>query len=91
MIKEVEILVSGKVQGVFYRESTKAQALELGIKGTVKNLPSLTEVLIRAQGEEQQLSEFIGWCHTGPPAAIVQKVEVVDVPLEEYEGFAVIR
>lgn len=83
----------GKVQGVFFRESTKAEALRLGITGTVKNLPNGNQVFIVAQGEEVKLSELIGWCHQGPPTAKVDKVEVVDLAVEEgkYQGFVVVR
>ena len=91
MIKQIEITVTGKVQGVFFRESTKAEAIKLGITGTVKNLPNGNQVFIVAQGEELKLSELIGWCHQGPAAAKVDKVEVVDVVVEEgkYQGFVV--
>ena len=91
MIKQIEITVSGKVQGVFFRESTKAEAIKLGIVGTVKNLPSGNQVFIVAQGKEEILAQLIGWCHQGPPAAKVDSVEVVDVPKTELTGFLVVR
>ena len=93
MIKQIEITVTGKVQGVFFRESTKGEASKMGIVGTVKNLPNGNQVFIIAQGEEEKLAQLIGWCHQGPPAAVVEKVEVVDVPTEEgkYKGFIVTR
>ncbi len=79
------------MQGVFFRESTKTEARKLGIVGTVKNLPTGNEVFIIAQGEELKLSEFIGWCHQGPSAANVERVEVIDVPVEEraYQSFEI--
>ena len=91
MIKQIEITVTGKVQGVFFRESTKAEAIKLGITGTVKNQPNGNQVFILARGEELKLAELIGWCHQGPAAAKVDKVEVVDVAVEEgkYQGFVV--
>lgn len=93
MIKQIEITVTGKVQGVFFRESTRSEASKLGIFGTVKNLPGGNLVFIVAQGEEEKLAELIGWCHQGPQAANVEKVEVIDVPLEEgaYQGFLIVR
>lgn len=91
MKKQIEITVTGKVQGVFFRESTKGEARKLGIVGTVKNLPTGNEVFIVAQGDELKLAELIGWCHQGPPASNVEKVEVVDVPVEEgkYQSFEI--
>jgi acylphosphatase len=93
LIKQIEITVTGKVQGVFFRESTKGEATKMGIAGTVKNLPNGNQVFIVAQGEEEKLAQLIGWCYQGPPTAIVEKVEVIDVPTEEgkYKGFIVTR
>ncbi len=93
MIKQIEITVTGKVQGVFFRESTKGEASKMGIVGTVKNLPNGNQVFIVAQGEEEKLAQLIGWCHQGPPTAVVEKVEVIDVPVEDrkYQGFLVTR
>ena len=93
MIKQIEITVTGKVQGVFFRERTKGEASKVGIVGTVKNLPYGNQVFIVAQGEEEKLAQLIGWCHQGPPTAVVEKVEVIDVPVEDrkYQGFLVTR
>lgn len=91
MIKQIEITVTGKVQGVFFRESTKGEASKMGIVGTVKNLPNGNQVFIVAQGEDEKLAQLIGWCHQGPPTANVEKVEVVDVLVEEgkYHSFGI--
>ena len=75
MVKQAHIVVHGKVQGVWYRASTQEKAHSLGLKGWVRNLPT-GEVEILAQGEEKAIEELISWCHQGPPAAKVTKVEV---------------
>ena len=75
MVKQARIVVHGKVQGVWYRASTQEVARSLGLRGWVRNLPS-GEVEILAQGEEKAIRELIDWCHHGPPAAKVTKVEV---------------
>ncbi len=75
MVKQARIVVHGKVQGVWYRASTQEVARSLGLRGWVRNLPS-GEVEILAQGEEKAIRELIDWCHQGPPAAKVTKVEV---------------
>jgi acylphosphatase len=69
------IVISGKVQGVFYRASAKQKAEELGIKGFAQNLPN-GNVLIEAEGEESQLKELISWCRQGPPNAHVSNAHV---------------
>jgi len=70
-------LVSGKVQGVFYRASTVEQARALSITGHAKNLPD-GRVEVLACGEEAQVKELIDWLWQGPPMAKVQSVETQD-------------
>jgi acylphosphatase len=70
-------LVSGKVQGVFYRASTAERARALGVTGYAKNLPD-GRVEVLACGEEAQVKELIDWLRQGPPAAKVQHVDVED-------------
>ncbi len=75
-MKQVKkIKVYGKVQGVFFRASTKRKAEELGITGTVKNESDGT-VLIEAKASSVLLDKFIAWCHEGPTGARVDKVEI---------------
>ena len=85
-----KILVTGKVQGVFFRQSTmlKAEALSLG--GTVENLPDGNTVDIIATGSEAGLAELISWCQQGPPGAEVNKVEISDQPLQEFKSFSIL-
>jgi len=77
-MKHIQIHVVGKVQGVFFRKSTKTTAEYLGIKGWVKNLPN-GSVLIEAQGTDDALSKLIDWCKIGPTYARVDRVEVEEV------------
>lgn len=67
--------VYGKVQGVFFRQSTLAKAWELGLQGFVKNMPD-GSVLIEAQGPESALEKLYRWAQHGPPAARVTHVQV---------------
>ena len=73
-------LVSGRVQGVFYRNWTVGEARALGLAGWVRNLRS-GEVEILAIGPEQAIETLAERCRTGPPAAIVDHVRVE--PAEE--------
>jgi acylphosphatase len=72
-MKRLAIVVSGKVQGVFYRASAKDQAESIGIKGFVRNEPN-GDVYMEAEGDEQQLNTFLEWCRQGPPRAEVQQL-----------------
>lgn len=86
----IELLISGKVQGVFYRASTKEKANELGLTGWVRNMPD-GSVLVRASGNEQALAQLENWCHKGPERAIVTQVVRSSLPEEHFTGFTVIR
>lgn len=90
MLKTVSITVSGKVQGVFYRQSTKEKAVGLGIKGEVKNLNN-GDVFIIATGTDEQLQLLADWCKSGPPRAKVSGVEITDIPFRSFDRFSIIR
>ena len=69
----VRFIVSGHVQGVFFRASTRAEAVRLGLTGYAKNLPD-GGVEVLACGEIAVLEELQRWLRTGPPAARVESV-----------------
>lgn len=85
-----EILVKGKVQGVYFRASTKRTADDLGITGQVKNLPD-GNVFIMAEGEEHKMESFIAWCRQGPAFAKVTELVITVAPLQHYQAFEVVR
>ena len=87
-MKAVHVVVSGRVQGVFFRESTKRLADKLGIKGYVMNLPS-GEVEIVAWGSESAVNSLIEWCHSGPPLARVDNVVVKEASPGDFPGFEI--
>jgi acylphosphatase len=74
--------VCGRVQGVFYRASTREQAQRRAIVGHARNLPDGT-VEVLAVGEEPAVAELIKWLHQGPPAARVTDVIVRELALSE--------
>jgi acylphosphatase len=85
------IYVSGRVQGVYYRKNARRSALSLGLTGWVRNLPD-RRVEAVAEGERDQVEEFLGWCREGPTMAIVRNVEVAwERATGEYETFSVIH
>lgn len=73
-LSQVHILVSGMVQGVFFRYSTVRQARELGLTGWVRNL-SDGRVEILAQGEKKKLEELLSWSRRGPSGSRVSGIE----------------
>ncbi|MCG2617294.1 acylphosphatase [Terrimonas sp. NA20] len=90
MPKTVSILITGKVQGVFYRKSAREKALAAGLRGQVKNLPDGSVQAI-ATGEPEQLASFITWCKQGPPRAIVSNVTVSDLEFQSFKNFEIVR
>ena len=70
-----EIIVKGKVQGVFYRASAKEKAEALGLFGWVKNRAD-GSVEIWVEGEDRMVQEMTEWCWQGPARARVEEVEV---------------
>lgn len=90
MVKTIQILVSGKVQGVYYRQSTKETAQRLAVSGTVKNLLN-GDVLIIATGTDEHLQQLIQWCKKGPARAEVHTVEVSTLELKMFERFSIER
>jgi acylphosphatase len=75
------VFVSGRVQGVFYREAARNMAQRLDVKGWVRNLPD-GRVEAIFEGEENKVEEIIKWAKKGP---IIAKVKNVEVLWEEYE------
>ena len=89
-MKHINIKVTGKVQGVFFRASTKAVADQMGVKGLVKNEKD-GSVYIEAEADATILEMFIEWCNEGPDKANVENVTVVDGELKNYRNFEVVK
>ncbi|MCF8034636.1 MAG: acylphosphatase [Desulfarculaceae bacterium] len=68
-------LIKGRVQGVWFRASTKKEADRLGLDGYVRNLP-LRKVEAVFQGQREVVEQALAWCRLGPPRAEVREVEV---------------
>lgn len=90
MEETLQIIVRGMVQGVYFRQSAKEQALALGIKGTVKNADD-GSVNIVATGDHSDLQQLIDWCCKGPRQAKVTGVHVEKIPLMSFEDFSIVR
>lgn len=83
-----ELVVHGRVQGVFFRASTRERARENGVGGWVRNDPDGT-VTIRLEGDPDAVGTVERWAHEGPRAARVERVEARDVDPEGHGSFSV--
>lgn len=83
-------LVSGKVQGVFFRASTARVADELGVRGHARNLPD-GRVEVLAVGSATALESLASWLRRGPPRATVTEVVAEEQPAAEFAGLADFR
>ena len=90
-MKRVHAVVLGRVQGVFFRASVVERARELGLRGWVRNRADGAVELV-AEGDEAKVANLVAWCHEGPPAARVERVDVrPDSSTEVLQGFHVRR
>lgn len=89
-MKKVRIIVSGRVQGVFFRKYTLEKAKELGLKGEVKNQQDKS-VLIIVAGENWRVDKMIEWCHKGSPLSRVEqvKVQLLEGIASDYHEFSI--
>jgi acylphosphatase len=79
-------LVSGRVQGVFFRDSTRQVAESLGLTGHAINLPD-GNVEVLACGEPHAVEQLATWLHEGPRMARVDRISARDVDVEPPAGF----
>ena len=84
------ILVTGRVQGVFFRQWTREQAEVLGLSGWVRNCAD-GSVEARVTGEQDAVERLIELLHGGPPATSVEKVEVSEAAPDDTGRFEVRR
>jgi acylphosphatase len=82
MTRRVMILVSGRVQGVYFRMFTQNKAKQFGIKGCARNLPD-GRVEIIAEADNTSIDKLIKWCHKGPVTARVDHVEIIELESDE--------
>ncbi len=86
-----EIVVKGRVQGVFFRASAQQEGMQLGLTGEVRNLPDGSVEAI-VEGEKRAVDDFVDWCRRGPPSAEVEDVQVkLRPPRDEFRTFTVGR
>jgi acylphosphatase len=83
----VRLTIVGRVQGVWFRDSTRQEAVRLGVTGWVRNRPEGSVELV-AEGPDREVRELVAWCHHGPPAARVTQVrETTEQWRGEFKSF----
>lgn len=90
MRKHFSLRISGLVQGVWFRASTKQNADTLCITGLVRNEPD-GSVYVEAEGEEEDLLSFAAWCQHGPASARVDKCDIREGSLKGFREFTIER
>jgi acylphosphatase len=89
-MKKVHLIVSGRVQGVWYRGSARDHARTLGVNGFARNLRDGT-VELMVEGEDELVDQMVAWAWEGPKLAIVSDIKVEELPYEpEHHDFGVL-
>ena len=83
-----QIKVKGRVQGVWFRKYTFQKAQDIGLKGFVENDLD-GSVYIEAEGDLEQLDQFVNWLYRGPPLSKVSFVDYEKGPTENYNAFEI--
>ena len=86
----LNIRVTGRVQGVFFRATAMDKALQLAISGFVRNEAD-GSVYIEAEGNPKNMESFLEWCRTGPQFSKVEKIEIAESPNCNYSKFEIKR
>lgn len=89
-MKHLRIKITGKVQGVSFRYTTKVIADQMGVRGIIKNEKD-GSVYIEAEGDDTLLEVFLEWCNEGPDRSIIEKVETEPAELKNYRNFEIIK
>lgn len=79
-MKRVRVVVSGRVQGVFFRATCARRARALGLGGSVRNMPDGSVEAV-FEGPSADVEAMVAWCRSGPELARVDEVEVHEEPL----------
>jgi acylphosphatase len=87
-MKRARVVVSGVVQGVFFRTETRDRSRSLGVAGWIRNVPDGT-VEAAFEGDDERVDSIVEWCRRGPSGASVENVEVEWIEPEGEEGFSI--
>ena len=86
----LRLIIEGRVQGVWFRESTRKEAARMGVYGWVRNRPE-GSVEVVAEGAEEKVRKLAAWCRHGPPSARVSRVHETEEAFQgEFTDFDVV-
>ena len=87
--RRLHVYIEGRVQGVWFRDSTRTEARRLNLSGWVRNLPD-GRVEAVFEGPEEKLNRILRWCRKGSPHSRVERVEPAwSRATGEFNGFAI--
>lgn len=89
-VKHLNIKITGKVQGVGFRETTKIIANQMSVNGIIRNEAD-GSVYVEAEADDIFLEEFVNWCNEGPDRSRVENVEVSEGELKNYRNFEILK
>jgi acylphosphatase len=89
MIRRYQIYITGNVQRVGFRSKAQEYAHKLNITGMAMYIDHA--IMIEAEGDADNLSDFIDWCHKGPESCTIDSVEVTEQPLRFSGGFDLVH
>jgi acylphosphatase len=90
MKKHIDITITGKVQGVSFRATTKYVADQMGVRGFVRNEKD-GSLFIEAEADDITLEVFLEWCHEGSDRSRVENVQVTPGELKGYQNFEIVK
>ena len=88
-MNSIHLTVSGRVQGVFFRDNTRRKAAELGLNGYARNLPD-GNVEVVAQGDEEKIKELIEFLKNNPGSSVVKEIKIKHKELEKFKRFEIL-
>ena len=89
-MKRIHVIISGRVQGVFFRASTQEKAVSLGIKGWVRNNDDGSVEAV-FQGSETTINTMLNWCHSGSSSSRVDSIKTTELNDDTlYTGFEIL-
>jgi acylphosphatase len=89
IMKRIHVIISGRVQGVFFRGATQRAAMDFNLTSWVRNTAD-GRVEAVFEGEDKNVDKMIAWCHIGPPHARVENVTIKEEPyIGEFRDFSI--
>ena len=88
MKKHLNLIISGKVQHIGFRFMAMQAAYKYGVFGFARNKSNGT-IYIEAEGEEENLNNFVDWCKVGPVGASIKEIEMVEDEMKDFTSFDV--